>query len=232
MVPRRMERCHLSLHRDSLRAPVLLLLLLAIGCASAPGPGGTTPDRNGDRFLCGPRNARSVCLPVVREGCAVRFVEGESIPPEAEERIVVRRPSGGEVRVGGPADLAGCVHIASAADALEYLRLFSSFATVHLFESQRLEVFQGPSGPACQFTCLPPRVWRKLRLVEPQVTPSSDGSFKVTRTVMKPEPQLWMPTLYRLTERVAQDGAVEILAEERISATPEDLAGLTFPMYL
>jgi hypothetical protein len=216
-----------------MKASAWIALLLALGCASAPRQRGTAPDWNGDHFLCGPRDARSVCLSIVREECAVRFVEGESIPAEAEETIVVRRSSGAGITVRGPADLAGCVRIANAADALEYLRLFSSRSTVHLFEPRRLEVFQGPSGcPACWSTCLPPRDWRKLRLAEPRVIPRPDGTFEVTRTVMKPIPQDWLPTLYRVTERVTRDGAVEILTEEAIPAAMEDLAGLSFPMYL
>lgn len=215
------------------KAASCIVLLLVLGCSSTPGPGGKTPDWNGDRFLCGSREARSVCLSSVRAGCAIRFVEGESIPAEAEEKIVVRFSFGEEETVRGPADLAGCVRIASAADALEYLRLFSSLSTVHLFEPQRLEVFRGPSGsPACRSACLPPRVWRKLGLAEPRVTPLNDGGFEVTRIVIKPEPQPWMPTLYRVSERVARDGAVEILSEEAIPSTREDLAGLSFPMYL
>jgi hypothetical protein len=139
------------------RALALLLLLPALGCASAPGPRDASPERNGDRFLCGTRDARQVCLPLVAGSCAVRFVEGGSIPAEAEEQIAVRRSAGPESPVRGPADLAGCARIASAAEALEYLRLFSSRATIHLFEPQRLEVFEGPSGKACWSTCLPPR---------------------------------------------------------------------------
>ena len=102
------------------------------------------------------REARSVCLPGVRAGCAVRFVEGESIPAEAGERIVVRFSFGEEETVRGPADLAGCVRIASAAEALEYLRLFSSLSTVHLFEPQRLEVFAArpAARPAGRPVCL------------------------------------------------------------------------------
>jgi hypothetical protein len=64
------------------------------------------------------------------------------------------------------------------------------------------------------------------------VTPRDDGSFEVARIVMKPEPQAWMPTLYRTVERVTRDGAVEILSEEPVPAAPEDLEGLSFPMYL
>jgi hypothetical protein len=210
----------------------LPFLLLILGCASAPGLGAAPPDPDGNRFLCGAQDSRSLCLPVVRGECAVRFVEGESIPAEAEERVVVRRASGEEVRVNSPSDLAGCVHLESAAEVLEYLRLFSSFSTVHLFEPQRLEIFPASSGPACRFTCVSPRVWRKLRLADPSVTSLGDGSFQVTRSVIKPLPQPWMPTLYRLTERVTQDGTVEILSEVPVPAHREDLAGLTFPMYL
>ena len=110
--------------REMMRAASCILLLLVLGCSSAPGPGGKTMDWNGDRFLCGSREARSVCLSSVRAGCAVRFVEEGSIPAEAGERIVVRFSFGEEETVRGPADLAGCVRIASAAEALEYLRLF------------------------------------------------------------------------------------------------------------
>jgi len=215
------------------KASSWIVLFLTLGCASAPRQGGTAPDWNGGRFLCGSREARSVCLSSVRTGCALRFVEGESIPAEAEEKIVVRFSFGEEETVRGPADLAGCVRIASAAEALKYLRLFSSLSTVHLFEPQRLEVFRGPSGgPACRSTCLPSRVWRKLGLAEPRVTSLDGGGFEVTRIVIKPEPQPWMPTLYRINERVARDGAVEILSEEAIPSAVEDLAGLSFPMYL
>jgi hypothetical protein len=159
-------------------------------------------------------------------------VEGESLPAEAEERIVVQRPSGEEVQVHGPTDLAGCVHILSAADALEYLRLFSSRATIHLFDPQRLEVFPGTPGPACWTSCLKPGVWRKLGLSEPRVTSRHDGSFEVARVIMKPEPHDWMPTLYRDVELVKPDGVVEILSERPVKAAPDDLAGLTFPVYL
>lgn len=169
---------------------------------------------------------------MVHEGCIVRFVEGQSIPAEAEEQIVVRRSYGEEIRVLGPGDLVGCIRIASSAEALEYLRLFSSSATVHLFEPQLLEVFQGPSGPACWMTCLPARIWRKLGLSGPEIKSRDDGSFEVTRIVMKPEPQLWQPTLYRIVERVERNGEVETLSEKAIAAAPEDLAGLSFPMYL
>jgi hypothetical protein len=215
------------------RSFCLSLQVLILGCASAPGPGAPARDWNGDRFLCGARGTRPVCLSIVRTGCAVQFVAGESIPAETAEKIVVRLSFGEEDTVRGPADLAGCVRIASAAEALEYLRFFSSASTVHLFEPQQLEVFQGPPhSPACRSACLPPRVWQKLGLAEPRVTSLNGGAFEVTRIVIKPEPQPSQPTLYRVTERVARDGAVEILSEQAIPSMIEDLAGLSFPAYL
>jgi len=210
------------------RAFGLSLLLLLLGCASAPGP----DDANGHRFLCGPQEARQLCLPVVRGGCAVHFLQGESIPPEAGEKVVRFGEAGEEVRVQGPSGLTGCVRIETAADALEYLRFFSSLSTVHLFEPQRLEVFPGRSGPDCRFTCLAPRIWRRLGLTEAAVTVLKEGSFEVRRTVMKPEPQLWRPTLYRVVERVTRDGAVRTVSEEPVPARLEDLKDLSFPMYL
>jgi hypothetical protein len=134
--------------------------------------------------------------------------------------------------VKAPSDLVGCVRIETAADALEYLRLFSSSSTVHLFEPQRLEVFPGSSGPGCRFTCLHPRIWRKLGLAEASAVLLEDGSFEVRRIVMKPEPQAWMPTLYRVVERVTRDGAVRVVSEEPVPARPEDLKELAFPIYL
>ena len=152
--------------------------------------------------------------------------------------MIVATPDDSRV-VKGPDDLVGCISIRSSAEALEYLRFFSSSATVHLFADQMLEVFPGdrpayiygPKGTC--YICLPPRRWRALHLSSPHVTETETG-YLVTRYVVRPSPEDFNASdLYRVTQRVGHDGVVELVSETHVdNLTPRERYGLAFPGYL
>lgn len=214
---------------------LFLLALPLLGCSMAtasydpPAFSGWTKipvDYQGFRFVDKTKDGSPVAVPGLVPECAVRFEQGKSLPAELENRLVlqqedVRRP------VLGPADLAGCVRLTTPGQALEYLRLFSSFDTSHLFCNPVLEIFEERSE--CLGVCLPSAQWKKLHLRPPAIRETSDG-FEVSRYVIRPE--RWSASLFRRTEKVFTDGAVRLIREEYVPVPPEDLEGLFFPAYL
>lgn len=200
------------------------------------GVAGTAHDYDGDEFLCD--GGSSVCLSLLHPACSVILLEGGSIPPEAEQELVLVTDHDRRT-VRGPGDLRGCVSIESPADALKYLRFFSASATVHLFDEQLLEVFRGrrpaylygPSGNC--FICLPPGRWKALGLVEPKLE-EVEGGYVVVRYAVRPATD--NPNainLFRVTHRVSHDGAVELLAEKEVPGLEKrERYGLAFPRYL
>lgn len=180
----------------------------------------------------------SLCLAALRQECSLVLVEGESIPPQAEQRVVLVS-DGVRRTVRGPEDLTGCVSIDHPEHALEYLRFFSSWATAHLFDQQLLEVsrgdrpayLHGPEGTC--FICLPPARWEALSLAPPRVEATRDG-FLVTRYAVRPAPEdANASDLYRVVQFVGRDGAVKILSQDPVPGLdPGERYGLAFPRYL
>jgi len=180
----------------------------------------------------------SPCLSVLKPSCSLTLDRGESIPPEAEDRVVLQALGVRRI-VKKPEDLAGCVSLNSPQDAIEYLRFFSSWKTVHLFRDQMLEVFEGEKpayeyGPkgTC-YLCLPPNRWRALGLASPKVI-VEPGGYLVTRFVVRPSPaDSNVSDLYRITQRVSHNGSVSLVDEEPIPGlTRAERFGLAFPLYL
>lgn len=205
-------------------------------CVGVPTSLSRTDPSEGQDYLCDEGTA--FCLTSLRADCSLYLQAGESIPPQAEERLVLIRP-GGERFIKSPDDLVGCISIENQAQALEYLRFFSSWRTVHLFEKQLLEVFPGAKpaylyGPqsSCRL-CLPPHRWRTLGLEPAQVEQTPRG-FVVTRYVVRPSPEdLNASDLYRIKQRVGHDGVVELIEQAHVPAlSPRERYGLAFPRYL
>jgi len=235
-----------SRHPSTLRATAAFFSAAALctgtllGACRSTGEGLMQPlaDIDGSRFFCS--SSTALCLSTLEGDCSLGVKDSDptSIPPEAEQVAVLSRGSEHKV-VSGPNELAGCVSVASPEDALEYLRFFSSFRTVHLFEDQLLEVFParrpaylfGPKGTC--YTCLPPDRWRDLGLDGPRVESVDDG-FLVTRYVVRPAPEDSNASdLFRVTQWVGHDGRVELLAKEEVPGlTPAERYGLSFPHYL
>lgn len=180
----------------------------------------------------------SICLPVLNEDCSLVLAEGASIPSQEEDRVVLEA-HGIQRTVSGPKDLLGCVSISSSMEAVEYLRFFSSWATVHLFKEQMLEVVEGrrpaylygPDGTC--YTCLPPQRWHSLGLASPKVEQTPNG-YVVTRYVVRPSPDdANASDLYRVTQRVASDGSVDLVKETPVPGLKDpERYGLAFPRYL
>lgn len=205
-------------------------LCVALALVSSLSAGNASRDPDGARFFCGARPSAGLCLSALRPGCRLEFVRGASIPPEAEDHVLLQ--SGTQSwKVEGPAQLTGCVSIQSTETAIEYLRFFSSYRTVHMFQRQELEVIERQDGVACTGACISGVSWTKLRLAGPRAAGRGE-KFRVTRFVIKPFPKPWKVSLYRVVDEVSRDGGVRRLSERQVTATPDDLGDLNFPMYL
>lgn len=203
------------------------LLFLA---ASNRGTARVKPaDPLGKRFLCSDAPTNKICLSVILSGCRIAIEPGPGIPSEPGERVLLRQ--GNEAHtIGGPNQLKGCVSISTEAQALEYLRFFSSLRTVHLFRDKVLEIYPS-SGKGCYLVCLPKDRWDSLKLPSPLVE-KTDAGFKVTRLVIKPIPTHQEVTVFRLTQEVDADGTVKELESVPVSLPKADLLWLGFPSYL
>lgn len=196
-------------------------------------------DDSGVRFRCQDPAQSRVCLDVLQPSCALEVVSerrkvGEhgteiSLPPESDDRLEVSC-DGRTWIVRSAMDLIGYVDIQSPADAVEYLRFFSSMSTVHLFNSQAMEIYVGGVGE-CFSSCLSEDRWRALGLEPTAVEVTSQG-YLVSRNLVRPIPSDTDVTAFRVTERVSPDGSIEVLAEEEIPIGLLDKARLTFPGYL
>jgi hypothetical protein len=214
---------------------ILWLVVLLGACRTVAKSDVPQSDYDGWRFYCDAGG--SLCLTVLEEDYSLILTEGESIPPQAEQHVVLMSPQGRH-DIMGPNDLASSVSIATRDDAVEYLRFFSSWATVHLFEDQVLEIYRGrpgylhgPKGEC--FICIPPQRWRDLGLESPQVG-ETPGGFLVTRYVVRPasdDPNAI--DLYRIQQEVGKDGSVKtIFQTQHRGLTRPERYGLSFPAYL
>jgi hypothetical protein len=151
--------------------------------------------------------------------CSLQFIEGDTIPPQISERVVLIR--GDEMRrVNGPNDLKGCANIETPEEAIEYLRFFSSENTAHLFEDEKKEIFAPKGHRGCILVCTTNRSWNNLHLHDPVVTPKNDG-FEITRFIIKPFPKAYLPTIYKEIVLVRKDGGVDLISEEKITDDPK-----------
>lgn len=215
---------------------VLPLVASLTGCRSTSPAELATDHVDSRRLFC--LNDASPCLATLRPECPLVLVDGESIPPQREQRVRLVR-DGVRRTVRGPEDLVGCVSIDHPEHALEYVRFFSSWATVHLFDEQLLEISRGgrpayrhgPDGTC--FICLPPARWEALNLAPPRVEATRDG-FLVTRYVVRPAPEdANASDLYRIVQLVGRDGAVELVTQDSVPGLdPGERYGLAFPHYL
>jgi hypothetical protein len=214
---------------------IVWLVVLLGACRSVARSDVHHRDSDGWRFYCD--GGESLCLTVLEAECSLTLIEGESIPPQAEQRVVLISPQGSH-DVVGPNDLTSCVSIATRDEAVEYLRFFSSWATVHLFEDQLLEIYRGrpgylhgPEGEC--FICLPPQRWRDLGLESPQVQ-ETPGGYLVTRYVVRPasdDPNAI--DLYQVQQQVDRDGSVTAISQTpHPGLTRPERYGLAFPAYL
>lgn len=148
---------------------------------------GTKPvgDPLGERFLCSDVPTKKLCLLTLLPGCSMTLKPGPGIPSEPDERALLHVGNDTHL-VHGPNELKGCVSISTEAQALEYLRFFSSFTTAHLFQDEMLEIYPS-SGKGCFRVCLPKDRWSSLKLQGPLIK-KMDAGFRVTRLAIKPIP--------------------------------------------
>src|SRR6185369_4929819 len=148
--------------RSIYRLLILLLLLFLVvvnrGAAKAEPTGGSL----GERFMCSGLPTKKLCLPTLLSGCRLTLKPGPGIPSEPKERVLLHMGNDTHL-VDGPNELKGCVSISTQAQALEYLRFFSSLRTVHLFRDEVLEIYPS-SGKRCYLVCLPKNRWASLKL--------------------------------------------------------------------
>lgn len=206
--------------------PLFLFLVASNRGVARAEPAG---DPLGKRFLCSDAPAKRLCPPAILSGCRVTLEPGPGIPSEPEEKMLLHQGNESH-RVDGPNQLKGCVSISTEAQALEYLRFFSSLRTVHLFRDKVLEIYPS-SGKGCYLVCLPKNRWDLLRLSSPLVK-KTDVGFRVTRFVIKPVPNRQDVTVFRLTQEVGAAGTVKELEVVPVSIPKADLLWLGFPSYL
>ncbi len=207
------------------RASATLFLLFSVTLQAATLG---TSDPSGARFL----KDGTVLCPGLRKGCALRHQSGESIPPEATEAIFIVR-SEKELKVAGPSDLAGCVSIGSPYEALEYVRFFSSYGTVHLFADAIMEVYMTPGKVRSEEPAtLPQTVWKLFHLPAAAATRTAEG-YRVTRVVAVPvDGKPWHIRLKKLVQSVTRSGEVEEISRVDCGVPAAELEGLSFPMFL
>src|SRR4051794_26311504 len=187
----------------SLLFPLLLSLTVSHRGMARTRPAG---DPLGERFLCSDVPTKKLCLPTLLSGCSLTLKPGSGIPSEPEERVLLHMGNDTHL-VDGPNQLKGCVSISTEAQALEYLRFFSSLTTAHLFQDEMLEIYPS-SGKGCYRVCLPKDRWSSLKLPSPLVKKMGTG-FRVMRLVIKPIPNHQDVTVFRLTQEVGVDGTVK-----------------------
>lgn len=207
--------------------PLLIFFLAAQNRSIARAePAG---DPLGNRFLGPDGPPEKLFPPAILSGCRMALEAGPGIPSEPGDKAVLYR--GNQIlTIKNPNQLKGCVSISTEAQALEYLRFFSSLRTVHLFQDKILEIYPS-SGNGCYLVCLPKDRWNSLKLPNPLVKKTSEG-FKVTRLVIKPIPTRQEVTVFRLTQEVGADGTVQELESMQVPLSAADLLWLGFPSYL
>jgi len=209
---------------------ILMLMYFTISCSS------TYYDWGGLRFRCNKFDSDSACidLPMLKEGCKLEFVPGESIPPQPTEKIILKY-DGKQKQILGPNDFlvdeeggCSCIYISSGEQALEYLRFFSSYFLVHLFTEQKLEIYPKKGKKDCIGVCMNMGNWKKLKFYEPIINPVGDG-YEIERFVIKPIPKEYLPTIFREKVLVKRNGQVNLIEEEEITFCCEYTKGLFFP---
>jgi hypothetical protein len=182
----------------------------------------------GKRYRCDDIGSADVCLDILSDSCSLVIARGRGIPAEPGSRLVL--VEGETARIAkGPNHLVGCVEISTPAEALDYLRFFSSYETVHLFEDQRLEVFE--TDEECFAVCLPTERWQQLGLSEARVE-VTEGGFEVTRLLIKPTSCQSRVEVFRVVESVGWDGRVKEISSDPVPVSDEDRLRLSFPHFL
>ncbi len=193
---------------------------------SVPAASYTNDDFEGRRFSCNDPAWVNICLAPLKPGSSLSIAPGRGLPREPDDKLILVSDKQAWV-ITGPVDLVGHVDIKSEQDALEYLRFFSSFRTVHLFAAGELEVFKGK----CFAVCLSSERWRNLGLSDARVALGEDG-FDVTRYVIKPTERIPEVQLYRVLQRVRRDGNVLTLESVPVPLSIGDRLRLSFPRFL
>jgi hypothetical protein len=210
-----------------------LTLCVALICGSpfhsAYGEEPST-DFAGIRFRCGKLSSGNICLSVLLDECSLRIVQGEGIPREADEKLIITRGDR-EFVVTSPSALHDCISISTKDEALEYLRFFSSLWMTHFFEQEHMEIFQSTEDQCGSGSCLPTRRWKSLDLKPVAVRKKSYG-FEVRRNIVRPVPNALHVSAFQVTERVTADGEVSQVSEEAIELEMDDKARLSFFRYL
>ncbi|MEM7819970.1 MAG: hypothetical protein QXD48_04050 [Candidatus Aenigmatarchaeota archaeon] len=216
---------------------LLLIVLFIFSCSMPKIP---CEAINGSKYRCSVYDYNSKCinLSVLKKGCTLEFVPGESIPPEATEKIVLKyKDIVKEIR--SPDDFASlgceCIYIWNENQALEYLRFFSSYETFYLFDDWKIEIYPADKYENKDYGCygftIPKRLWNKLGLHDPIVEYKEEG-FIITRFIIKPIPRPYMPTIFKETVLVERHGKISVLKEEVITSCEKYTEGLGFPNFI
>ena len=216
--------------------PNALVISAGLLLAWSPPP---PEDSAGLRYRCG-ELTNDVCLSVLSSNCRLTITDDAefhgdlvelNLPPEGSEVLTLSCPQESR-RVTSIHDLAGHVRIRTPADALEYLRFFSSMMTVHLFEKDEkaMEIFPGEPDD-CFSSCLPPERWSTLGLKPTTVEPLTEG-FRVARNVVRPVPSSVNVSAFRVVVDVLPDGTVQQRSQHPLPLDDLDRARLSFPGYV
>jgi hypothetical protein len=221
---RRMQK--LTKYLGSLIFVCALLLVCPNGASSK-----TAAERKvqfGHRFWCENIVGNAMCLSVLRPECKLEVARTVALPNEPDDQLFLIHGDRKKL-VNGPDQMVGCVEISDSAEALEYLRFFSSVRTVHLFDEKNLEIYHAAHDD-CYVVCLPTERWQALGFTEPQFKETASG-IQVTRFVIKPIPNRQEVTVYRITQEVGAAGEVREISSEPVSIPQWDLLRLGFPSY-
>jgi len=210
---------------------VVLVVAYAFSGFSVLATAPLSPDESSvhEHFSCKVESGGRVHLSVLRKDCVLEITESFSIPKEADQLLRLRN-LGGDRIIRGPDDLRGCVEIESDLDAFEYLRLFSSVCTAHLFDEMQIEIKRSGADD-CRGPCLSDERWAALGLFPPEAR-EGDGVFEVTRFIVVPIPNILHVSVRKIAERVYRDGRVVRVSTSSVEITQDDQIRLMFPIYM
>lgn len=186
-------------------------------------------DRAGFRYIC-PGNRYEVgCvdLSMLSPRFELRLAYHGGVPAEPNDRLMLVE-GGNEREIRSLGGLAHAVCIDSPEQALEFLRFGSSYRTVHLFQDEMLEVYEG----TCSNVCVEDEWWDGLGAV-PATVQNQVSGWAVIRTVARPRAEsIWLLDICIRFEALDREGESEGAWEVPIGVVDSDDIGLRFPFFM
>lgn len=132
----------------------------------------------------------------------------------------------GGVRIVTPASLIGHVSVKTAADAVAFVRFFSTGRSYRLFDTEgRVELMPVESGTPVDFNDVDRRAFidHKLPFASAVESQIGEPGFLVTRTIVKSDQRV-----YELREFVGHRGDYKIVSETILLENAADIGVLHF----